>query len=80
MNEKDEITEGTITNIFVRQGGKLLTPPLASGVLPGIFRRHLLQTTPEAEESVLTLHDLESAEAIFLCNSVRGMWQATLTR
>jgi para-aminobenzoate synthetase/4-amino-4-deoxychorismate lyase len=78
LNEKDELTEGTISNIFIRQADRLLTPPLSSGVLPGVFRRHLLETTPGAEEHVLRLTDLESADAVFLCNSVRGLWQVKL--
>jgi para-aminobenzoate synthetase/4-amino-4-deoxychorismate lyase len=78
LNERDEITEGTITNIFVRRAGKLLTPPLSCGVLPGVFRRHLLETSADAAEQVLRVSDLESAEAVFLCNSVRGLWQVRL--
>jgi para-aminobenzoate synthetase / 4-amino-4-deoxychorismate lyase len=78
LNERDEITEGAISNIFIRRTGRLLTPPLSSGVLPGVFRRHLLETTAGADEHVLKLADLESADAIFLCNSVRGLWQVKL--
>ncbi len=71
MNEKDEITEGAISNVFIQQSGRLLTPPLHCGVLSGIFRRHLLET--RAEERILTLADLRAADAIFLCNSLRGI-------
>jgi para-aminobenzoate synthetase / 4-amino-4-deoxychorismate lyase len=78
LNEKEEVTEGTISNIFIRRADQLLTPPLSSGVLPGVFRRHLLETTAGAEERVLKLPDLESADAVFLCNSVRGLWQVKL--
>ena len=78
LNEKEEVTEGTITNIFIRRADQLLTPPVSSGVLPGVFRRHLLETTAGAEERVLKLPDLESADAVFLCNSVRGLWQVKL--
>jgi para-aminobenzoate synthetase / 4-amino-4-deoxychorismate lyase len=78
LNEKEEVTEGTISNIFIRRADQLLTPPLSSGVLPGVFRRHLLETTADAEERVLKLPDLESADAVFLCNSVRGLWQVRL--
>jgi para-aminobenzoate synthetase/4-amino-4-deoxychorismate lyase len=78
LNERDEITEGAISNIFIRQSGSLLTPPLSSGVLPGVFRRHLLETTAGADEHVLKLADLQSADAVFLCNSVRGLWQVKL--
>jgi para-aminobenzoate synthetase/4-amino-4-deoxychorismate lyase len=73
LNEKEEVTEGSISNVFILRKGKLLTPPLSSGVLPGIFRRHLLETDRSAEERVLKLQDLESADVVFLCNSLRGM-------
>jgi para-aminobenzoate synthetase / 4-amino-4-deoxychorismate lyase len=76
-NESNEVTEGAISNIFIQRDGKLLTPPLTSGVLPGIYRRHLLETNPAAEERVLTLHDLLAAEAVFLCNSLRGLREIT---
>jgi para-aminobenzoate synthetase / 4-amino-4-deoxychorismate lyase len=73
QNERGEITEGGISNIFIRKGGKLFTPPLSCGVLPGVFRRHLLETDATAEEKVLTVEDLKTADAVFLCNSVRGL-------
>jgi para-aminobenzoate synthetase/4-amino-4-deoxychorismate lyase len=78
LNEKEEVTEGTISNIFIRRANRLCTPPLSSGVLPGVFRRHLLETNADAEECVLKIPDLESADAVFLCNSVRGLWQVKL--
>jgi para-aminobenzoate synthetase / 4-amino-4-deoxychorismate lyase len=78
LNEREEVTEGAVTNIFLQREGQLLTPPLSSGVLPGVFRRHLLETTPNAREGVLKLSDLESADAVFLCNSVRGLWPVKL--
>lgn len=73
LNERGELTEGAISNLFLERDGRLLTPPLAAGVLPGVYRRHILQTNPLAEERILTPADLESADAIYLCNSVRGM-------
>jgi para-aminobenzoate synthetase / 4-amino-4-deoxychorismate lyase len=79
MNERDEVTEGAISNIFIRKAGELLTPPLSAGVLPGIFRRHLLETEVTAKERTLRLEDLESAEAIYLCNSLRGMREVRLS-
>jgi para-aminobenzoate synthetase/4-amino-4-deoxychorismate lyase len=72
-NEKGEVTEGAISNIFIEQSGKLITPPLTCGVLPGIMRRYLLETRATAEEGVLTIEDLKAADAVFLCNSVRGI-------
>lgn len=78
LNERDELTEGAISNLFLSVGDALLTPPLASGVLPGIYRRHLLETNPNAQEKVLTLEDLHTADAIYTCNSVRGLSEVQL--
>lgn len=71
-NERDELCEGTITNLFVRQGGRLLTPPLASGLLPGVLRRRLLESG-EAIEALLYPENLHRAEAVFMGNSLRGL-------
>jgi para-aminobenzoate synthetase/4-amino-4-deoxychorismate lyase len=76
-NERDEVTEGAISNIFVRLAGRLYTPPLACGVLPGVFRRHLLEAVPRAEERILKLGDLRAADELYLCNSVRGLRRIT---
>jgi para-aminobenzoate synthetase/4-amino-4-deoxychorismate lyase len=75
LNERLELTEGSITNLFVERGGMLITPPLSSGLLPGTLRAELL-ATGRAEEQVLTLADLEAADAIWLGNSVRGLMRA----
>jgi para-aminobenzoate synthetase/4-amino-4-deoxychorismate lyase len=73
QNEKGEITEGAISSVFIKKSGKLFTPPLACGVLAGVYRRHLLENDATAEEKVLTTEDLKTADAVFLCNSVRGL-------
>ncbi|KFL30107.1 hypothetical protein JP75_16035 [Devosia riboflavina] len=75
LNERSELTEGSITNLFLQRGGKLLTPALSSGLLPGTLRAELIETG-EAQEAILTLADLHSADAIFLGNSVRGLLRA----
>jgi len=74
-NERGELTEGSITSLFVERNGMLLTPPLMSGLLPGTLRAELL-AKGKAQEAVLTLADLESAEAVWLGNSVRGLMHA----
>jgi para-aminobenzoate synthetase / 4-amino-4-deoxychorismate lyase len=72
-NENGEITEGAISNIFIERRGKFLTPPLASGVLPGVLRRHILETRDGCEEAALNVGDLKSADGIYLCSSLRGL-------
>jgi para-aminobenzoate synthetase/4-amino-4-deoxychorismate lyase len=73
LNEKEELAEGAISTLFVKLEGRLVTPPLSSGVLPGVFRRHILATEPGAGERPLSLDDLRHAEAVYLGNSVRGL-------
>ena len=70
LNEKNEITEGTIHNIFIQQNGKLYTPPKECGILAGIQRQNILKENLNTKEKILTLEDLKSAEKIFVCNSV----------
>ena len=71
-NTRGEVTEGAIHNVVALVDGEWITPPLACGVLPGVYRRHLLQEG-KVSERVLPFGDLLRAEAIFLCNSVRGL-------
>jgi len=75
LNERGELAEGSRTTIFVARDGKLLTPPLSSGLLPGVLRNDLL-ASGKAEEAVLTLDDLARAEAVYVGNSVRGLVKA----
>jgi len=77
LSERGEVTEGAISNVFAKVDGRLVTPPLASGVLPGIYRRHVLDAVASAEERVLTVEDLQAAEEVYLCNSVRGLRRVT---
>lgn len=77
-NQDGEVTEGTYSSLFVRRGEALYTPPVASGLLAGVYRRYVLDTHPQAKEQVLTLEDLESADALYCCNAVRGWCEAEL--
>ncbi|OHV85098.1 hypothetical protein LCM4573_02975 [Rhizobium sp. LCM 4573] len=77
LNERGEVCEGTITNVFVEEpDGSLLTPPLASGLLPGILRSELIRER-KARSQVLTPADLGSGR-LFVGNSLRGLIPAEL--
>jgi para-aminobenzoate synthetase/4-amino-4-deoxychorismate lyase len=78
LNNRGEVTEGAISNIFIEKGGKWFTPPVECGLLPGVYRRHLLKTRPEIEERVLLIGDLRKANAVYLANAVRGLRQVTI--
>jgi para-aminobenzoate synthetase/4-amino-4-deoxychorismate lyase len=69
------LTEGSFTNLFVPQGGKLVTPALDLGLLPGIHRAMLIEQG-EAVEGALRREDLHSE--FFLGNDLRGMMKAHL--
>lgn len=74
LNEAGEVTEGCITNIVIYSAGQYKTPPVASGLLPGVMRGKLLaDKAVPVVEMVLAEQDVRAAEAIFLCNSVRGI-------
>ncbi|HZZ66277.1 MAG TPA: chorismate-binding protein [Candidatus Baltobacteraceae bacterium] len=77
QNERGELTEGSRTNLFIRIGGELLTPPLQSGVLPGILRGRLLAQN-NVVERVVTQYDLAQADAIYVGNSARGLLLARI--
>ena len=69
------LTEGSYTNLFVARGDKLVTPPLAEGLLPGILRSHLIETG-RAVEGRLTRDDLR--EGFLLGNALRGLFRAEM--
>ncbi len=78
LNQRGEVTEGAIHNIFIEKNGRLLTPPVACGLLPGVHRRHILANYQNAEERVLTRDDLRHADAIYLSNAVRSLRPAVI--
>ena len=77
VNTAGEITESTIANVVVELDGRLLTPPLSAGLLPGVYRAELLDTG-RIREASLTPDDVRRASAVYLINSVRGMWPVTV--
>ena len=69
-NEKGEVTESSIANIVVSIDDELFTPPIECGLLPGVFRNHLL-AQGKIKERIITIEDFERAEEFFLINSIR---------
>jgi para-aminobenzoate synthetase/4-amino-4-deoxychorismate lyase len=77
LNEKGEVTEGARSNVFVRRNGRLLTPPIRCGLLNGTYRQRVLEERTDACEQVLYAEDLQEADEVFICNSIRG-WQPVM--
>ena len=79
FNSADELVEGGRSNVFLRLGGRWFTPPVSCGALPGIQRSVLLADPAwAASEARLTRSDLQRAEAIVVCNALRGALPARL--
>jgi len=76
-NERGEVTETCVGNIVVLLEGKLVTPPVSSGLLPGIFRARLIRDG-KVTERVIKVDDLKRIKRIFTVNSVRGWRRAVL--
>jgi branched-chain amino acid aminotransferase len=74
-NERGNLAECTSANVFLVRGGKILTPPLASGCLPGITREVLLEIAPKAglviTEQEVQPAELASADEVFISSTTR---------
>ena len=78
-NGDGEVTEGCITNIIILKDGVYSTPPVRCGLLAGVMRsRLLLDRERPLAERVVSIDDIRNADAVFLCNSVRGVMQVRL--
>jgi para-aminobenzoate synthetase/4-amino-4-deoxychorismate lyase len=81
FNEHGELAEGGRSSVFVRVGGRWYTPPLSSGVLPGVMRGVLLDDPAwNAIECPISRETLERAQEIVVCNALRGPLRATIRR
>lgn len=69
------LTEGSFTSLFVERDGKLVTPPLSLGLLPGVLRQELIDSG-RASEELLTATDLD--RGFWLGNALRGLFRAFL--
>ena len=66
------VVSATSANLFVLRDGAWLTPRVDRCGVAGTCRAQLLQVL-EAREATLDVAAVEAAEAVFLCNAVRGI-------
>jgi para-aminobenzoate synthetase / 4-amino-4-deoxychorismate lyase len=71
FNEGGELTESTIANLVLEIDGTAWTPPLACGLLGGVYRGELVGSGALRERR-LTRADLARASGVWLVNSLRG--------
>jgi branched-chain amino acid aminotransferase len=75
QNQAGELVECSQSNFFVVRDGRVLTPPLAAGLLPGITRAFVLELASDlgldAGEATLHPRDLETADEAFITGTTR---------
>jgi 4-amino-4-deoxychorismate lyase len=67
LNERGEVCDGSITTVFFDRGQGMRTPPLSSGLLPGVLRAEL-----DCPEEVLVASDLPGVR-LWVGNALRGL-------
>lgn len=82
LNTRGGVAEGTVSNVFVVDGGRLLTPSVASGALPGITRATILELARhagrDASEGEVAPEELKAADEVFLTNTLMGVMPLTV--
>ena len=77
LNARGHLAEGSTSNLFVVWRGKLLTPAVGEGILPGVVREQVLAVAREMSfhviEGKLRLRRLEQATEAFLTSSLRAV-------
>jgi branched-chain amino acid aminotransferase len=77
LNTAGHLCESATANLFLVKDGRLLTPSLESGCLPGVAREVVLEIARrlgvDSSECVLTKPDLDAADEVFLTSSLRGL-------
>lgn len=77
LNSRGDLSEGSLSNVFLVRNGELLTPDLDSGCLPGVARANVLRLAKECEietrEVCIPSHEIFMVDEIFLTNSVLGI-------
>ena len=77
LNQDGNVTEGTYTNLFFIQENTFITPPVADGMLPGIFRKKLIEFLETNGYNILEksikLNNLQDMDCCFVTNSLMEM-------
>lgn len=79
LDTHGNVIEAVFSNIFLIKNDELFTPDLSEAGVAGVMRRFIIETlAPQASLNVhvkhLTITDLLTADAVFLCNSIYGIW------
>lgn len=78
LNDEKNIVEALQSNVFMKMGNTLITPPISDGCLNGIMRKQILNLATKIEEievieKSISPFDLQKADELFLTNSITGI-------
>ncbi len=81
LDINDKLVEGTMSNLFLIQNGRLITPAIDENGIVGIMRAEVIKLARSLDipvtEKALTLTDLQQADEVFLTNSIIEIWPVT---
>lgn len=72
LDTDGNVTSAIAANVFVLRGGRWQTPPVDACGVAGVCRAWLLDAAAAVEQPLLPA-DVDAAEAVILCNAVRGI-------
>ena len=76
LNTSGQLCEAGTSNVFIVKGGRVLTPSLDSGCLPGVMRSVIVGLVGKVglacDEIPLETADLDGSDEIFLTSAIRG--------
>jgi branched-chain amino acid aminotransferase len=85
LNDDKNVISALQGNIFMLQGNKLITPPVADGCLNGVMRKQILAITRKIEnievvEESISPFELQKADELFITNVIKGIQPITKYR
>ena len=85
LNNEKNVAEALQSNIFMKTGNVVVTPPVSDGCLNGIMRKQILDILKKTEgievkEASISPFDLQKADELFLTNVITGVQPITKYR
>lgn len=85
VNEDKNVVEALQSNLFMKTGNVVVTPPVSDGCLNGVMRKQILEILKkiegiEVKESSISPFDLQKADELFLTNVISGIQPITKYR